>query len=758
MADTVQPGALAADWAHWQGLGLTEDLLPVVSDLSAAISANSTLKSLGKTPSLINRSGFAVGIPQWTQKRAADGEIGRWAQDMRLGICIQCRWLRALDLDLADENAVRDTTNLIFLITGELPVRYRTNSSKCLLVFFMAGEFVKRVIHTAHGAIEFLANGQQFIAVGTHPSGVRYEWKGGLPTSIPEVSPAEFAILWQTLQDTYGTEPERVARGGLARPAVTRTPNATVDDVTNFMDTNGWVKSWVPDGRVNINCPWEDEHSEGAGNETSTQYFPAGVGGFALGHFRCLHAHCVGRTDSDFLEAIKYMDGEFDDLTKPGTATAADGTAVATLPVAAPPAPAYVRTRSGEVLANSNNMTMALERPDQCGMRIQWDAFKDEIMLASPDPGVVDWRPFRDHDYLRLRNHLQLPLSRGGANFKDIGRELVRDVVHFVAATHQMDSATLWAQGLKWDGVARVQRFFHTYFRAVDNPYTRAVAMYAWSALAGRALVPGVKADMAVILKSEQGTVKTEGIAAMAPHPDMFAEVDLTKPDDALARLTRGKLVVEISELRGLNSREHGAIKAWVSRRFEEWVPKFKEFATKFPRRFIAFGTTNEDEFLADSTGERRWLPMEVGRTDLEALKRDCEQLWAEGVHIFKTKGGVQWREAEELAKYEHGRFKVQDSWHDVVVGWLNEEAFGDVEGVRQGDFPLRVHHVLQSALGMNTHNITRKDELRVTHVLRSQGYFPTTVRAKTDVFRAWVHSARVERARMLREAHDDLG
>lgn len=758
MPDTTYKGVLAEVWAHWQKLGLTADLLPVVSDTATPLHEKSKLTSLGKVPSQITSAGYAVGIPEWTSRHATtDKDIGRWLRDTRHGICLRTGNIVevcALDGDIADKAFAAEVRAFIELIVGRTPVRYRNDSGKFAMLFKVRGVYRKRIITTRGGNIEWLAKGQQLIIGGTHPSGARYEWEGGLPEEIPELSPVEFEALWSALQAQFGVEPEVRERSGLVRPAVPRAPNATIDDVTNFLEGNQWVRSWTNDGRVNITCPFESEHTT-SDIETATQYFPAGVGGFALGHFKCLHAHCAGRNDSDFLDAIGYMDGEFEDLV--GTAvTAPDGT-VTTIKEPPPPAPNYQRTRNGEVLATISNLAMALARDDQCGMRIAWDNFKDEIVWASPG-NAMDWRPFRDHDYVQLRIHLLKPMSQGGANFKEIGRELIRDAVHYVAMHNQMDSATMWAESLVWDGVPRVREFFSTYFRAVNNPYTRAVSMYTWTALAGRALVPGIKADMAIILKSEQGTVKTEGIKSMAPHADAFGEIDLGKGDDVLARQTRGKLVCEISELKGLNSREHGAIKSWVSRTHEEWVPKFKEFATKFPRRFICLGTTNEDEFLADSTGERRWLPMKVGRTDLDALKRDCEQLWAEGVHIFRTQGGVQWKDAETLAKREHAQFKVQDSWHDVVVAWLNEEAFGDVEGVRQGDYPLRVHHVLQSALRVNLQNITRRDELRVTQVLRAEGYEPTTVRAKGEVFRAWVHQERLDAARELREAASDIG
>ena len=68
-------GALAADWAHLElWLGLTADLLPVVSNPNAKISPLSSLKALGKTPSIYNAQGLVVGIPNWT-KRITTSEV-----------------------------------------------------------------------------------------------------------------------------------------------------------------------------------------------------------------------------------------------------------------------------------------------------------------------------------------------------------------------------------------------------------------------------------------------------------------------------------------------------------------------------------------------------------------------------------------------------------------------------------------------------------------------------------------------------------
>lgn len=125
----------------------------------------------------------------------------------------------------------------------------------------------------------------------------------------------------------------------------------------------------------------------------------------------------------------------------------------------------------------------------------------------------------------------------------------------------------------------------------------------------------------------------------------------------------RGKLVGEIAELRGLRGlrgRSAEANKAWVSSAFEEWTPKYKEYAIKLYRRLLFVGTTNDDEILDDPTGERRWLPFRSGQPALAEIRRDHAQLWAEARERFR-RDGLLWRDACHLAKGEHAKFKVSD-------------------------------------------------------------------------------------------------
>ena len=78
-----------------------------------------------------------------------------------------------------------------------------------MLAFKLPGNYSKAKIITPRGAVEFLAGGQQFIAIGTHPTRVRYEWEGGLPSEIPTLHPEVFDQLWSDLAAEFGTTPSK---------------------------------------------------------------------------------------------------------------------------------------------------------------------------------------------------------------------------------------------------------------------------------------------------------------------------------------------------------------------------------------------------------------------------------------------------------------------------------------------------------------------------------------------------------------------
>lgn len=731
-------GASPEAWAHFSStLGLTTDLLPVVSNPHAVIAERSTLKSIGKTPSVYDARGEVVGLGKWTSRIATPADIARWSAQPDYSISQQTRNTRAIDADLGDPAKAATVNAIITTTLGglALPKRYRENSGKFLLTFRYDGPMPKRVIPVDGGIIEFLGDGQQFVAYGQHASGVPYLWDSasGLPGEPPTLSEEELENLYATLVALLATSEPTIARQRREPTGVDL--GTTTDDVAQWLVEHWDVYDSGSRGELFLRCPFEAEHTSDSG-ETATAYFVAGSGGYARGHWKCLHAHCAAREDHDFLKACGYIGSSFEALPElpcdPYEASRAPTFEL--VPTEDLDLPTLDRTRDGKIEANAANLVTILGLPRFTGMRLAEDVFRAAIVWSPASLDVPQWREFCDTDYVSM----EISLHRRGV--KPVAHEALRRWIAKAAGNNQIDTAREWVSRLRWDGVPRVADFAERYLGAEAGLYATAVSRYLWSAMPGRVISPGCQADMVPILYGAQGARKSSAIQALVPDPDFYVALDLGTRDDDTARLMRGTLVGELDELRGLKSRDAESIKSWITRRGDKWVPKYKEFSSTYLRRIVLIGSTNRDDILADETGERRWLPLAVathGPIDVNAIARDREQLWAEGAVLYGL-DGIEWSDAERLARDVHVDYKVDDAWTEVVEAWLDEPNMvgatprGRVDGLTAAE-------VLVGALGIPPRDADHGRKLRVGRVLRSLGYEQQRVGKARD--RRWFPS-----------------
>ncbi|MGH8235429.1 MAG: VapE domain-containing protein [Steroidobacteraceae bacterium] len=388
------------------------------------------------------------------------------------------------------------------------------------------------------------------------------------------------------------------------------------------------------------------------------------------------------------------------------------------------------RKNSGQFAPTLLNVTQVLAIPQM--PRLAYDTFRGEVMIAPC--GTNEWRPVDDV----LVTRLLMDFERMG--FAPIAVDYMRRAIDEVGHRQQFDSAVEWLDALVWDGVPRIDRFLPLYAGTDDDDYNRAVSAYLWTALAGRALVPGIKADMVPVLIGVQGSRKTSSLEALVPDPDHYSELSLLDRDTDTARLMRGKLVCEIGELRGLSKRDLESVKSFITRRHEQWIPKYREFAITFPWRSLLIGTTNQSQFLEDDTGNRRWLPITVRNFNREAVERDRLQLWAEAAVRFKA-GGIAWRDAELLAQARHVVHMVTDSWEVSIERWVDETPApspGSAPAPAPSERPFHIAEVLAGALRMKPEQMNRAAEQRAGRVLRSLGYDAAVIREGSKTVRRW--------------------
>lgn len=278
--------------------------------------------------------------------------------------------------------------------------------------------------------------------------------------------------------------------------------------------------------------------------------------------------------------------------------------------------------RSGAVLATQGNIRLALEK---LGVTLSFDAFARRPIIE----GLDGFGPTLD-DNAETRLWLEIDERFRFRPRKDFFHAVVFDT----CLTNQFHPVCRYLDGLTWDGNSRLDRWLSDYCGVEDSPYARAVGRIMLIAAVRRVRHPGSKHDEMLVLESPEGFNKSTLLSVLAVHDDWFSDsLPLNVDDKRMIENASGKWIIEISELQGMRKGDVGLIKAQLSRRRDRARLAYDRMPSEVDRQCVFFGTVNPAEatgYLASLTGNRRFWPVEVKRIDLEAFKRDRDQLWAE--------------------------------------------------------------------------------------------------------------------------------
>jgi predicted P-loop ATPase len=151
---------------------------------------------------------------------------------------------------------------------------------------------------------------------------------------------------------------------------------------------------------------------------------------------------------------------------------------------------------------------------------------------------------------------------------------------------------------------------------------------------------PGCKVDYTLVLHGPQGALKSALLRILAGEKYFDDSLPSINHKDASQHL-RGKWLVEMSELGAVRRSDIEEMKAYLTRQVEKYRPSYGRLEVVEPRQCVFAGSTNQEEFLFDETGNRRFWPAPVTKCDAKALERDRDQLFAEAYAAYLA--GEQW-------------------------------------------------------------------------------------------------------------------
>lgn len=325
------------------------------------------------------------------------------------------------------------------------------------------------------------------------------------------------------------------------------------------------------------------------------------------------------------------------------------------------------KEHKGKIIdTDQDNVRLALEKMD---INLSFDLFSQKAMISYPGipyGALGDTAVRKAWFEIDQKFHFRPPI------------QFFRDAIQYFAEDNPFHPVLDYFTGLVWDGVPRVDEWLIKTGGAADTPYVRAVSSIMLIAVCRRVTQPGCKYDEMVILESgEQGLLKSSALRALCPNEKWFSD-DLPLNVDAkqMVERTLGKLMIEASDLSGMNASQVEHLKAMLSRQVDGPVRlAYGHLPVEQPRQFIIIGTTNSYTYLTDSTGNRRFWPIRVKKFDVAWIKENRDQLWAEAYAREQTGETIRL----DPALYGHAalqqeRRRAEDPWEVKLSETFSED------------------------------------------------------------------------------------
>jgi predicted P-loop ATPase len=387
-----------------------------------------------------------------------------------------------------------------------------------------------------------------------------------------------------------------------------------------------------------------------------------------------------------------------------------------------------------DLIAGRDNAYLFLNHhPDLAG-KVALNEFSNALVTTEPMPWQQEVGEWSDVDDLRqgywLAQNADMPIN--GAN-------TIREAVVMVAHERRIHPVRDWLDGVKWDGVNRLDAWVHVCLGAPDNDYACRVGRYFLIMMVARIYRPGCKADTVLVLEGAQGTKKSTALKVLTGD-DHFGDTPFVMGDKDSFMALRGKWCYEIAELDSLNRAEVTRAKAFLSSSVDSYRAPYSRSYENHKRQCVFAATTNQYEYLRDLTGNRRFWPVIVGKINLELLAEWREQLFAEAVSAFQA-GEPWWPEEDEFAelfKHEIDKRMLDDPWITAINAWMLDPAIAistHYDGVG-----VSVLDILSGAIKMEVSKIGagQQEAKRVGMIMSMLGY--QRVKRGPKTARSWVY------------------
>ncbi|WAG63014.1 virulence-associated E family protein [Clostridium estertheticum] len=335
-------------------------------------------------------------------------------------------------------------------------------------------------------------------------------------------------------------------------------------------------------------------------------------------------------------------------------------------------------TPQGKLKSTISNFLVTIENEPLLKNKIAYNEFSNRAVVTSKLPwrnkdNKSDWS---DIDDSGLREFVEKYYGISST-------AKCADALALSFEKHAFHPIKDYLNSLNWDGAKRIDTLFIDYLGAEDKLYVRTVTRKIIVAAVARVFVPGIKFDNMPVLSGPQGIGKSTLIKKLGK--EWYSDSLTTVQGKEAYEQLQGVWMIEMGEMMATKKADIEATKHFLSKTEDIYRVAYGRRTSRFPRQCVFIGTTNDNEFLRDKTGNRRFWPVDVGVVPHtknvweDMTNYEIDQIWAEAVELWKNKEPLHLtKEEEKEAAVQQDSHSEESAKAGLIEEYLNKPITAD--------------------------------------------------------------------------------
>ena len=232
--------------------------------------------------------------------------------------------------------------------------------------------------------------------------------------------------------------------------------------------------------------------------------------------------------------------------------------------------------------------------------------------------------------------------------YTHVTKQKVIDYIIRYATRNRYNPILNAIKAVKWDGKDHVTQIYDIFKIPTDTEeglYSRTF-IFKWLKQCVCGLFNDIEnpfsLDIILVFQGKQGIGKTRFFEMLALNSRYFGEgISLDPRDKDSVMQATSKWISELGEIGSTMRKDMDSVKAFLTKSTDEYRTPYGRASLHYPRMTSFVGTVNDEQFLIDQTGNRRFVTIPLApdlvidyNTQIKPF--DALQLWAQIYNIVK--------------------------------------------------------------------------------------------------------------------------